>query len=53
LIDPKEAIGKTDLEFFWENHARSAFEDERRIITSGESIFNIEEMETWPDRPET
>jgi PAS domain S-box-containing protein len=53
LADPKEAIGKTDFDFFTEEHARQAYEDEQRIIRTGESILNLEERETWPDKPDT
>ncbi len=53
LRDAKEAIGKTDRDFFSEEHARQAYEDEQRIIRTGEPILNVEEKETWPDRPDT
>lgn len=53
LSDPKEVIGKTDWDFFSEEHARKAYEDEQRIIRTGQPIVNVEERETWPDRPDT
>jgi PAS domain S-box-containing protein len=53
LSDPAEAIGKTDFDFFLEEHARQAYEDEQRIIRTGEPLLNVEERETWPDRPDT
>ncbi|MGO9310419.1 MAG: PAS domain-containing protein [Spirochaetia bacterium] len=53
LKTPTEAIGKTDFDFFTEEHAREAFEDEQRIIRTGEPLINKEEKETWPDRPPT
>ncbi len=53
LHDAKEAIGKTDMDFFSEEHALKALEDEQRIIRTGEPILNVEEKETWPDRPQT
>ncbi|MEJ2051924.1 MAG: hypothetical protein P8Y60_19200 [Calditrichota bacterium] len=34
-----EIIGKTDFDFFSEEHARQAFEDEQKIIHSGEPII--------------
>jgi PAS domain S-box-containing protein len=53
LSDPAEAIGKTDFDFFSENHAHQAYEDEQEIIRTGQPLLNIEERETWPDRPDT
>ena len=53
MLDAREAIGKTDMDFFTEEHARKAFEDEQRIIRTGEPILNVEERETWPNRPDT
>jgi len=53
LSDPADAIGKTDFDFFTEEHARPAYEDEQRIIRTGEPLLNLEERETWEDRPDT
>jgi len=53
LSDPVQAVGKTDLDFFTEKHARQAYEDEQKIIQTGQPLMNIEEKETWPDRPDT
>ncbi|MGA2613939.1 MAG: PAS domain S-box protein [Spirochaetia bacterium] len=53
LNDASEMIGKTDMDFFSEEHAQQAYEDEQRIIRTGEPILNEEEKETWPDRPDT
>ncbi len=53
LRNAKEAIGKADMDFFSEEHARKAYEDEQRIIRTGEPLLNVEEKETWPDRPDT
>jgi diguanylate cyclase (GGDEF)-like protein/PAS domain S-box-containing protein len=52
LTDPAEAIGKTDYDYFSIEHARLAFEDEQEIIRTGR-ILNIEEKETWSDKPDT
>jgi PAS domain S-box-containing protein len=52
LSDPKETRGKTDFDFFTDEHARGAWNDEQRIIKEGVSISK-EEKETWPDRPDT
>lgn len=48
-LDPAEMVGKMDFDFFSEEHARAAFEDEQRIIATGKSIVGVEEKETWPD----
>lgn len=53
LHDAKEAIGKTDRNFFSEEHAQKAYEDEQHILRHGEPILNVEEKETWPNRPDT
>jgi PAS domain S-box-containing protein len=49
--DPAKLIGKTDFDFFTEEHARQAFEDEQAIILSGEQLSK-EEKETRNDRPD-
>jgi PAS domain S-box-containing protein len=49
LNDPSEAVGKTDFDFFTEEHARYACENEREIMKTGFPILGIEERETWPD----
>ncbi|MCG8702294.1 MAG: ATP-binding protein, partial [Bacteroidales bacterium] len=49
LNDPYEAIGKWDADFFLEEHARQALEDEQEILRTGEPKLDIEEKETWPD----
>lgn len=48
LGNPEDVVGKTDFDFFGEQHAREAFEDEQRIISTGRPLKNVEEMETWP-----
>jgi len=52
LHDPTEAIGKTDFDFFSEEHAKTAYEDEQEIIRSGKPIIK-EEKETWSDHTAT
>lgn len=49
LDDPAEAIGKTDFDFFSEEHAREAFADEQRLMQTGDPLVGIEERETWND----
>ena len=50
---PGEVIGKTDLDIFTDEHGRAAFEDEQRIMETGEPILGLEEKETWEDGHET
>jgi len=49
LIDVKAALGKTDFDLFGEQHARQAYEDEQRIMATGQPMINKEEREDWPD----
>jgi PAS domain S-box-containing protein len=51
LISVTEAIGMTDFDLFTQEHARTAFEDEQRIIRTGEPLLDREEKEAWLDRP--
>jgi PAS domain S-box-containing protein len=48
LNDAQEALGKTDFDFFDNEHALQAFEDEKQIITTGEPLIDKEEKEVWP-----
>lgn len=52
LSDPSQAIGKTDFDFFTEEHALQAYEDEQAIIRTGQPLSKEERL-TWPDRPDT
>jgi diguanylate cyclase (GGDEF)-like protein/PAS domain S-box-containing protein len=51
LSDPAQAIGKTDFDFFTEEHARQAYEDEQAIIQTGQTLIK-EEKETWANHPD-
>jgi len=53
LSDPAQAVGKTDTDFFTEEHASKALADEQKIIRTGQPLVNVEEKETWPDGSET
>jgi len=52
LSDPAQVIGKTDFDFFTEEHASPAYDDEQEIIRTGQPLSK-EERETWPDHPDT
>jgi PAS domain S-box-containing protein/putative nucleotidyltransferase with HDIG domain len=47
--NPKELIGKTDLDMGWQEQARLYQEDDRRVIASGLSRLGYEEPQTTPD----
>ena len=49
LASPDELIGKTDFDFFSEEHAQQAFDDEQKLIKNNEKLVNVTEKETWPD----
>lgn len=49
LDDPSDIIGKTDFDFFEDEHARPAFNDEQEIIKTEKPIFNKIEMEVYAD----
>lgn len=44
-----EIIGTTDFDYFSKEHALQAFNDEQRIIRTGEPLVGIIEEETWQD----
>jgi PAS domain S-box-containing protein len=44
---PQNIVGKTDFDFFREEHAREAFADEQNIIRTGVALAGKIEKETW------
>src|SRR6266536_3469871 len=44
-----QIVGRTDFDFFTACHARPAYEDEQRIIRTGQPMIGKVERETWPD----
>ena len=42
-------VGKSDFDFFTEEHARPAFEDEQKILRTGQPIIGKIEKESWKD----
>jgi PAS domain S-box-containing protein len=53
LDNPMNAQGKTDSDFFKNEHSQQAYIDEQEIIRTGNPIIGKEELETWFDRPPT
>jgi len=49
VSDPRTLLGKTDFDIFGGRHARQAYEDEQRIMATGEPMVSKEEQEDWPD----
>jgi PAS domain S-box-containing protein len=49
LQEASEALGKTDLDFFTEEHARQAMADEQEIMRTNRPMLDREEKETWLD----
>ncbi|MBN2612354.1 MAG: PAS domain S-box protein [Bacteroidales bacterium] len=51
--DPREITGKSDFDFFAEEHAKPAFEGEQKIIRTGNAIVNLVEKEVKKDGTES
>lgn len=51
--NPADVVGKSDFDFFTEEHARPAYEGEQEIIRTGKPIIDLVEKETWEDGRET
>jgi diguanylate cyclase (GGDEF)-like protein/PAS domain S-box-containing protein len=49
IARPELAIGRTDADFFTEEHAAQALRDEQEIIRTGQPLVNVEEKETLAD----
>ena len=53
VASPDELVGKCDFDFFAEDHARAAYDDEQRIMRTGQPVLSKPEKETWPDGRES
>src|SRR5262245_60232619 len=49
IADPALAVGRTDFDFFSDEHATKARRDEQQIIRTGQPLVNVEEKETRAD----
>ncbi len=49
IVNPALAVGRTDFDFFTEEHAGQALRDEQQIMRTGQPLVSIEEKETLPD----
>lgn len=49
LKDTAEAVGKSDHDFFPQEDAQRMYEDEQRVVKSGEAIFGKVEKKILPD----
>lgn len=49
MHDPALVVGKTDFDFFLQEHAQRSFDEEQKLVNSGQQILNIEEQVVWPN----
>lgn len=49
LDHPRMAFGKTDFDYFTEEHARPAYQDEQQLMETGAPLIGKVEKETLPD----
>ncbi len=49
LAETEEAMGRTDFDFFSEEHARQALADEQSVISGGEALIGKEEQVSMAD----
>jgi len=48
-----DILGKSDFDFYGNEHASQAFNDEQEIMRTEQAMVNKLERETYPDRPDT
>jgi len=49
LSDAHKAVGRTDFDFFPREHAAFFYENEQKIISTGEPLLGKEIKHAWPD----
>jgi PAS domain S-box-containing protein len=49
IVNPRLAVGRTDFDFFTDEHACQALREEQEIIRTGRPLVSVEERETLPD----
>ena len=49
LGDVALAVGKSDADFFSDEHAQQVYLDEQEIMRTGQALLNVEEKKTWSD----
>ena len=49
IASPALAVGRTDFDFFTDEHAAQALRDEQEILRTGQPLVNVEEKETLPN----
>ncbi len=49
LTDPREAIGKTEFDFYPSERAQAALDSDQEILRTGQLIAGKEEKEVWED----
>jgi len=49
LSDPAKVVGRTDFDFFPKDHAQRSYDEEQKLMKSGQPLVNIEERVVWPD----
>ena len=49
IANPALAVGRTDFDFFTDEHASQALREEQEIIRTGRPLVSVEERETLPN----
>jgi PAS domain S-box-containing protein len=53
LVNPAQAVGKSDADFYGVEHAAQLLADEQEIIRTGQSIVGKDEEQAWPNGRKT